>query len=85
MWWSMPEGRGEYRLLENQGLNPQDIGRDAYTFRSAAENVFQHIHNHLDDKYGTTPYDIQAYGTHIAGGYRYDDYSKAMEAVGEYW
>ena len=69
--------------LENQGIMLQDIGRDAYTFRSAAENVFMHIHDYLDDKYGMEPYDIQSYGAKGASGYRGDEYEKAMMKVGE--
>lgn len=71
--------------LENQGMRAQDIGRDAYTFRSAGENVFRHIHDHLDEKYGQDNYDIFSYGASAAQGYRSDEYEKAMESVGEYW
>ena len=71
--------------LENQGMRSQDIGRDAYTFRSAAENVFQHIHNHLDDKYGMQEFDIQGYGVEGAFGYRHDEYEKAMMKAGEFF
>jgi len=71
--------------LENQGMRSQDIGRDAYTFRSAAENVFRHIHDYLDDKYGRDNYDIQSYGAEGASGYRAGEYEKAMEKVGEFF
>ena len=71
--------------LENQGMRSQDIGRDAYTFRRAGENVFAHIQDYLDDKYGRTPYDIQGYGVEGASGYRADEYEKAMEKVGEFF
>ena len=71
--------------LENQGMRTQDIGRDAYTFRLAAENVFRHIHDYLDDKYGRDNYDIQGYGAEGAGGYRHDEYEKAMMKAGEFF
>jgi len=71
--------------LENQGISGQNIGRDAWTFRSAAANVFEHIHNHLDGKYGRDNYDIQGYGAEGAGGYRHDEYEKAMMKVGEFF
>jgi len=71
--------------LENQGISGQNIGRDAWTFRSAAANVFEHIHNHLDGKYGRDNYDIQGYGAEGAGGYRHDEYEKAMMKAGEFF
>ena len=71
--------------LENQGMRSQDIGRDAYTFRRAGEDVFAHIKDYLDDKYGREPYDIQGYGVEGSSGYRAGEYEKAMEKVGEFF
>ena len=71
--------------LENQGMRSQDIGRDAYTFRRAGEDVFAHIKDYLDDKYGREPYDIQGYGVEGSSGYRAGEYEKAMMKVGEFF
>tara|TARA_Y100000385_G_scaffold85851_1_gene88117 strand:- start:180 stop:740 length:561 start_codon:yes stop_codon:yes gene_type:complete len=51
--------------------------------RDAGVDIFRHIHNHLDGKYGRDNYDIYSYGVEGAHGYRDDAYGKAMEKVGE--
>ena len=51
--------------------------------RGAGTDVFRHIHNHLDGKYGRDNYDVYSYGVHGAQGYRGDKYDKAMEKFGE--
>ena len=51
---------------------------------STGRRIFQHIHDHLDGKYGRDNYDIYSYGAYGASGYRAEPYSKAMEKVGEY-
>ena len=70
--------------LESQGTNIYDQGRSAHTFREAGMDIFQHIHDHLDDKYGRNSYDIYSYGADGAYGYLSDEYGKAMEKVGEH-
>ena len=54
----------------------------AWALRTAATNIFRHIHDYLDDKYGRVNYNVQAYGAEEASGYRADEYSKAMQRGG---
>ena len=63
------------------GTNAQNSG---WALRTAAVNIFRHIHDYLDDKYGRDNYDIYSYGSEGGGGYRYDEYSNAMQRGGEY-
>lgn len=71
--------------LASQGTSiydQEDGGRSVYTFRDAGMDIFQHIHDQLDDKYGRNGYDIYSYGVNGAHGYLADEYENAMEEVG---
>ena len=67
-------------LIETHLSLPSEPG----AFKSAGLQVFQHIDNYLDDKYGKQRYDVYSYGEKGAIGYRADEYERAMEKVGEY-
>ena len=65
------------------GLMPDNDVRSAgHKLRNAGIDIFRHVHNHLDDKYGRDNYDIYSYGAEEAQGYRGDEYEKAMEKFG---
>ena len=70
--------------LESQGISMYDQTHTFNTFREAGVDIFRHIHDRLDDKYGRNGYDIYSYGPEGADGYLADKYEKAMEKVGEY-
>ena len=63
------------------GTNAQNSG---WALRTAAINIFRHIHDYLDGKYGRNNYKVQHYGSEGGGGYRYDEYERAMQRGGEY-
>jgi hypothetical protein len=71
--------------LESQGISMYDMAAHTFNaFREAGVDIFRHIHDRLDDKYGRNGYDIYSYGFEGADGYLADKYEKAMEKVGEY-
>tara|TARA_B100000424_G_scaffold245945_1_gene217240 strand:- start:581 stop:1141 length:561 start_codon:yes stop_codon:yes gene_type:complete len=68
------------------GLMPDsDVRSAGHKLRAAGMDIFRHIHDHLDDKYGRDNYDIYGYGGEGAQGYRGDKYGKAMERMGEFF
>ena len=69
--------------LEAQGIAPYNMGRDAHAFRNAALDVYSHIDDYLDNKYGGS-YQLDTYGYEGASGYRGEEYNRAMEHFGEY-
>ena len=69
--------------LEAQGIAPYNMGRDAHAFRNAALDVYSHIDDYLDNKYGSS-YQLDTYGYEGASGYRGEEYNRAMEHFGEY-
>ena len=75
--------------LESQAMRAggnivQMVGHTFNRFREAGVDIFRHIHDRLDDKYGRNGYDIYSYGPEGADGYLADKYEKAMEKLGEY-
>ena len=68
------------------GLMPDNDVRSAgHKLRNAGMDIFRHINDHLDGKYGRDNYDIYSYGVEGAQGYRGDKYGKAMERMGEFF
>ncbi len=75
--------RYEDVIAEEGNMHSSSYGIPYDPLRDAGTDIFRHIHNHLDDKYGRGNYDIYSYGANGASGYRSDAYGKAMEKVGE--
>ena len=73
-----------YELVDNLIEAHLSLPSEPGAFRSTGLQVFQHIENYLDDKYGKQRYDVHSYGAQGASGYRADEYEKAMMKVGEY-
>ena len=49
--------------------------------RDAGIDIYRHIHDQLDGRYGRDNYDINDYG--VGNGYRSEVFNKAMEKFGE--
>ena len=65
-------------VLEIGETDPNDPDYDVtYDFREAAEEIFDHIEKEIH------PYTVYEGGLEV-GGYRADEYEKAMFAVGDY-
>ena len=73
-----------YELVDNLIEAHLSLPSEPGAFRSTGIQVFQHIENYLDDKYGNQRYDVHSYGAQGASGYRAGEYEKAMMKVGEY-
>ena len=84
---SVVEAHEEVKKLESMlkpGYPARRYNRIPFDhLRSACMDIFRHIHDHLDDKYGRDNYDIYSYGAEGAQGHRGDAYEKAMEKFGE--
>jgi len=71
-------------LEASSGFSGTNAQNSSWALRTAAINIFRHIHDYLDGKYGRDNYDIYSYGAMGAQGYRVDEYEKAMQKAGEY-
>jgi len=84
---SVIEAHEEIKKLESMlkpGYPARRYNRIPFdNLRSAAMDIFRHIHDHLDDKYGRGSYDIYSHGYNGAYGYNSDSYHKAMEKLGD--
>ena len=69
-------------LQQSGGFIGSAAADTAWSFRTAAMQVYYHIDKYLDEKY--SPYMLDTYGFEGAHGYRAEEYNKAMEAAGEY-
>ena len=71
-----------FGLKKSGGFSGTNAQNSGWALRTAATNIFRHIHDYLDDKYGRVNYKVMAYGLEGGGGYRYDEYNKAMQRLG---
>ena len=71
-----------FNLKKPSGISGTNTQKPAWALRTAAINIFDAIHDYLDDKYGRANYKVMAYGLEGGGGYRYDEYNKAMQRLG---
>ena len=84
------EAHGEVKKLEamlKPGYPARRYNRIPFDRLSdAAMEIFRHIRDYLDKKYGRDNYDIMSYGSYGvegAQGYRGGEYQKAMKKFGE--
>ena len=70
-----------FLLKKPSGISGTNAQEPRQALRNAAINIFDVIHDYLDDKYGRDNYKVMAYGLEGGSGYRYDEYNKAMQRL----
>jgi hypothetical protein len=78
------EHEAVFGLKQSGRFSGTTAANAGWALRTAAINIFRHIHDYLDGKYGRNNYKVQHYGSEGGGGYRYDEYERAMQRGGEY-